>query len=109
MDILESLVSRQRGSNIGVYQELEVQFEYYPRPCSFGERQRFQKNRPHPPELAAGNNTSTTFHEPARRKVCGFSLAHIPVGKELTRSITLGKILPFTGRVPTGSVTVRHQ
>jgi hypothetical protein len=30
-------------------------------PCGFGERQSFQKNKPHPPELAVGTNTSTKF------------------------------------------------
>src|SRR5438105_3350593 len=32
-------------------------------PCGFGERQRFQKSKPHPPELAVGTNASTTFVE----------------------------------------------
>jgi hypothetical protein len=50
-------------------------------PCGFGGRQRFQKNRPHPPELAVGTNTSTTFHEPACCKVCGFFLGLFPIAQ----------------------------
>jgi hypothetical protein len=35
---------------------------------------RYQKNKPHPPELAAGNNTNTKFPNPHAARPAGFSL-----------------------------------
>jgi hypothetical protein len=51
-----------------------MNLRYYPA-HAVSERQSFQKNRPHPPELAVGINTSTTFHEPARCRACGVFFA----------------------------------
>lgn len=61
------------------------------RPCGFGERQSFQKNRPHPPELAVGNNTSTKFPEPAHRKVCGFSVTPILPAVSMPASLIVAR------------------
>jgi hypothetical protein len=38
----------------------------------FGVRQGYQNNKSHPLEVAVGSNTSTKFHERARRKVSWF-------------------------------------
>jgi hypothetical protein len=47
-------------------------------PCGFGVRQRFQKNKPHPPEPAVGNNTGTNSPNPHAIRSAGFSLLDIP-------------------------------
>jgi membrane-associated phospholipid phosphatase len=44
-------------------------------PCGFGVRQRFQKNRPHPPEPAVGNNTGTNFPSPHAIRSAGFFMS----------------------------------
>lgn len=72
----------------------DTQFGYY-LAHAVSEKQSFQKSCPHPPELAAGDNTSTTFHKSARRKVCGFSFAHIPGRKLLGYPNTPGACLPL--------------
>jgi hypothetical protein len=42
-------------------------------------RHSFQKNRPHPPEPAVGNNTGTSFKSPHAARSAGFFMIRIPM------------------------------